>query len=102
MRYNAEQYEAFEEDFKKTHHEELNNPLCIFLQKMINEMTEQDLPFVICVLDPDTNEPKAVHNLCSMSNKRPNGHHEYFEETAQTIIERLNRFGAEFQTYFEL
>lgn len=76
MRYNAEQQEAFEKDFQERHGQKIQETFIgRFAEGFIEEMTDLDVPFMICVIDPETGEPKAFHNLISMTNKRQSNHH---------------------------
>ena len=102
MRYNAEQQEAFEENFRKRHAEEIRETFVgRFAEGFIEEMTDLDMPFMICVIDPETNEPKAFHNLISMTNKKNERHHEALENFFMIISGHLEEQMDKILKYFE-
>lgn len=102
MRYNAEQQEAFEEDFRKRYSEKIKETFVgRFAEGFIEEMTDLDMPFMICVIDPETNKPKAFHNLISMTNKREENHHEALENFFMIIAGHLEEHMDNVAKYFE-
>jgi len=100
MKYNAEQQEAFEEDFKKTKGKELEEiEEYIRAGQIIKMYAERGINAFICAVDEKTGNVIVAHSLCLVANQEENPH-DYLLTTFKKMSPCISEFLKNFKKFF--